>query len=313
MIFIKMTCGMGNQMFMYAFARMLQEKTHQDICLDYSDFGEYSKNHNASYNNTLKNFYLKDCKVIEERREFLDLTGDQGKEYYRLKKKLDIALQVSRISGRHFIEEQFQYEWNKKGLFFGRDGYVSVYPEAVNTKNIIAKGYWQSEKYFYHIGESLKEEFKVRSALSGKNKMLYEQICETESVCVHIRRGDYVSHGKTHCTDEYYRKAIQFIIEKHPSSVFFVFSDEINYVKKMTIFSNKTIFIEEDNPPFEDLRLMSACKHFVLSNSSFSWWAQYLARYEKKIVVAPKPWYKRILTDLNQNEWFYIGVQGTEK
>lgn len=308
MIIIKITCGMGNQMFMYAFARMLQDETGHEICLDYSDFGELSKNHNASFENTLKNFNIKKCKVITTHEEFFDIVGDQGKEYYKMKKKLDRLLKFTTKIGRYYKERWSQYEWNKKGFFFGRDSFIDIYPEAVETENIIAKGYWQSEKYFYHISDQIKSELMVCTKISDKNKKYLEEIMNSESVCVHIRRGDFVNSGKTHCSDNYYKKGIEFIKNKIPSAKFFVFSDDIAYVKTMPIFEKGTVFIDGANPPYEDLRLMYSCRHFIISNSSFSWWGQYLSSNQDKIVVAPKPWRGRFQSDLIQNEWYNIKV-----
>lgn len=309
MVIVKITCGMGNQMFMYAFARRLQEDTGQEICLDYSDFGDPEKNHNALFENTLQNFNICPCRVITNREEFLKITGEQGHQYYKMKRKLDFLLRYTTKIGRYYAEKWSQYKWNQKGFFWGRDDWIDVFPEVVETENIIVKGYWQSEKYFYHIANLIKEEFQVKTAIIPQNQDYLEMIRESEAVCVHVRRGDYVRGGQTFCSDRYYEKGMKFIREHIPNVRFFVFSDDIAYVKTMKIFYSDTVFIEGDNPPYEDLRLMCACKHFVISNSSFSWWAQYLSDSVNKVVVAPKPWRGKFTSDLVQNDWYTIMAQ----
>lgn len=309
MIYIKLTGGLGNQMFQYAAARWVQNITGQEICLDYSDYDDYSKNHNATFENTLKNFPIKYAKVIKDKNEFRNDVGPLAKEYYKLYKRLAAVNHILFFEGRIFVERKYQNDWNKRGLFFARDGYIPLFPENLKEKNAVMSGFFQSEKYFPHMREELREEFTVMRSISDANQRWIEKILNAESVCVHIRRGDYAQKGRMHCTLEYYKEAVNLIQKKKPAAEFFVFSDDIKWVKENVDFGEQEInYIEENNDSIDEIRLMYHCKHFVLSNSTFSWWAQYLSANEEKIVVAPRPWFRRIPTDIYSDEWIMLPV-----
>lgn len=309
MIYIKLTGGLGNQMFQYAAARWVQNITGQEICLDYSDYDDYSKNHNATFENTLKNFPIKYAKVIKDKSEFMDDAGTLAKDYYKLYKKLAVVSRTLFFEGRIFVERKYQNDWNKKGLFFARDGYIPLFPENLKENNAVMSGFFQSEKYFPHMREELREEFTVKRAISEANQRWIDKILDAESVCVHIRRGDYAQKGRLHCTLEYYKEAVNFIHKKRPDAIFFVFSDDMKWVKENIDFDVRNInYIEENNDCIDEMRLMYHCKNFVLSNSSFSWWAQYLSTSDQRIIVAPRPWFRRIPTDVYLSEWTTLSV-----
>ena len=186
---------------------------------------------------------------------------------------------------------------------------MEVFPEAVETENVIAQGYWQSERYFHSVADELRKEFAVsRLPLTDKNRLVLLLIENSESVCVHIRRGDYVRNGKTDCPDVYYETGKKYMEQQLEHPRFFVFSDEIAYAKKLQFWPSDTVFVDFNSFAIEDFRLMCACKHFVISNSTFSWWAQYLSDHQGKIVVAPRPWSRKFPSDLEQLNWHTISV-----
>ena len=165
-------------------------------------------------------------------------------------------------------------------------------------QNCILDGFWQCEKYFINIKEILFEEFTFQKTISDIDlQKIQTEIQTTNSVSIHFRRGDYLSNNnanKSHgvCSMEYYQKAVQFIAEKVNDPVFFVFSDDIEWVKDNFKCEFPVHYIEKsDENIHSDFQLMSLCKHNIVANSSYSWWAAWLNRNEAKLVIAPKRWF----------------------
>jgi hypothetical protein len=154
-----------------------------------------------------------------------------------------------------------------------------------------------SESFFVNISETLKRELKFKTPPSLKNLKFLSELKINNSVCVHIRRGDYTNNQWESkllvCEFDYYENAMNYISIKESNPVFYIFSnsnDDINWIKQNYKFSFLVKYVELNNPDYEELRLMTHCNHFILSNSSFSWWASYLADNPNKIVIAPEKW-----------------------
>ena len=159
------------------------------------------------------------------------------------------------------------------------------------------RGFWQSELYFKSIEELIRKDFTFASEPTGSNKELAKAIATQQAVSLHIRRGDYVNIQSTNeyhgtCSIEYYQKAIEYILSNLSDPVFYIFSDDLPWVKANLDVSAPHIFAEGNDATtnFEDLRLMSLCKHHIIANSSFSWWGAWLNPSKTKIVIAPKRW-----------------------
>jgi hypothetical protein len=159
-------------------------------------------------------------------------------------------------------------------------------------------GYWQSEKYFTDIRQSLLQDFSFREPLNGRNLEVAGRIANSQSVSLHIRRTHYVPqppskeiHGT--CPPEYVFSAIHFIRQKVSAPVFFIFSDDMQWCRKNLVMPEETHFIDwnTDKDSFRDMQLMSLCRHNIIANSSFSWWAAWLGTHDNKIVVAPNRWF----------------------
>ena len=158
-------------------------------------------------------------------------------------------------------------------------------------------GCWQSEKYFYDIREEVKKAFTFRNiTLSSKMQEYERKMQETNSVSLHIRRGDYLTVSDVYggiCTPEYYEKAMKQMEEWHPDCHFFVFTNDVKWVKENYHQKNLTIVEGNDEDAgYIDLYLMTRCKHYILANSSFSWWGCYLSASKDKKVIAPKQWFQ---------------------
>jgi hypothetical protein len=169
------------------------------------------------------------------------------------------------------------------------------------SNNTLIEGYWQSEKYFIHQKEVIREKYIFKPPVSDQNFRILTKIINSNSVSVHIRRGDYAGnniingiHGLVE--KAYYESCISHVSSRIDNPIFFLFSDDIEWVKSNFRFLTEqfeTFFINPNvgNLAFEDLRLMSNCKHNIIANSSFSWWGAWLNNNPEKIVTAPKRWF----------------------
>lgn len=181
---------------------------------------------------------------------------------------------------------------NKLGFFWLNQGYYKF--KKSHWKNKEAIGCFESAQYFNNIKEKLQEEFTPIYEKLEKNYKLYSSIENSESVCITIRRGDFLADAFKNrfyvCTQAYFYKGIEYMQKHLKNPKFFVFSDDVEWCKNNMKFPEGTEFEDGTDPVWEKLRLMYSCKHFIISNSTFSWWAQYLSRNDEKIVVAPNRW-----------------------
>lgn len=178
--------------------------------------------------------------------------------------------------------------------------------------NSYLSGFWQSEAYFADIREQLLQELSPIEPPGPEDAAMTARMQQGIPISVHVRRGDYVSlasasayHGL--CTLDYYRKAIAYIAERVPSPTLFVFSDDPDWTRANLKSPFPTHYVDH-NPPekaFQDLRLMSLCRHHILANSSFSWWGAWLSRSADGLVIAPERWYAvdRPTPDLIPSRW----------
>jgi hypothetical protein len=159
-------------------------------------------------------------------------------------------------------------------------------------------GYWQSELYFKSFERIIREDFTFREPLDERNSILAAEIHRTSSVSLHVRRGDYISDNKTSnimgvCSLKYYQDAIKYISQKIDNPVFYIFSDDIEWVKRELIISFPCVYIDfnQQSVSYKDMQLMSLCKCNIIANSSFSWWGAWLNINPEKIVIAPNSWF----------------------
>lgn len=291
MIIIKLFGGLGNQMFQYAAAGRLAYIHRTKLKLDISHFNSQA----------LRKYSL-NCFNIQE--DFA--TPDEINKFkpWEMKLPKKIISNIKRLllkSHRLVVEEKF-YHFDSEILNLPNEVYLN--------------GYWQSEKYFKDIEEIIRKKFTIKYPQTGKNKDLAEQINSCESVSLHVRRGDYISdvnvnqiHGI--CELDYYYSCIKQITQKIDKPIFFVFSDDPAWTRENFRTDYPMVIIEHNRPKnaYEDLRLMSQCKHNIIANSSFSWWAAWLNSNSGKIIFAPKKWFKSIEKndcDLFPNDWIRV-------
>lgn len=270
MIIVKLIGGLGNQMFQYALGRHLSEKNNVEFKIDISGFESY-KLHRYSLNtfNTKNNIASK-----YEIDKFKKYKVRPGKKWFLYNKFIADNL-------KYFQEKEFSF--NPKVLDIKDNAYID--------------GYWQSEKYFKEIESLLKHEFTLKKEFENVDNKILETIVANDSVSLHIRRSDYVTREKTNqihgiCSLKYYNTAILKIKEIIKNPFFFVFSDDMPWVKENLKLDYPVVYVDHgQGKNYEDLILMSRCKHNIIANSTFSWWGAWLNENPNKIVIAPKKWF----------------------
>lgn len=293
--------GLGNQLFQYAYTRHLQylyekEGLKEEIVINpyYIDRFDFRKV-------SLQNFRL------NSNVRFL-LPNEQKANMDAFKIRTILANGVDLIPWKIFKtakplgEEKF-IKRSKRGLYYTYTPQTEFKTVLADTKNKYVFGCFQGEANFEPIKDILRDELEVKTKPSQTNKNLLSMISSTNSVCLHIRRGDYLDPKWKNlqvCTFDYYYRAIRRIIKCVNNPVFFVFSnthDDIEWIKQNYMLEDKIeikglqiVYVDLDNPDYEEFRLMKNCKHFIISNSTFSWWAAYLAAEKKKMVLVPERW-----------------------
>ena len=184
------------------------------------------------------------------------------------------------------------------------------------TDHTFIKGYWQSEKYFSMIKDVLLTELQIITPPSKINEKLIDEIQSCNAVSLHIRRGDYISDISTYkvhgiCDLDYYDRCLKIVAEQIFDPHVYIFSDDPRWAIDHLRIDLKTTYVTHNDPEhhYEDLRLMSLCRHNIIANSSFSWWGAWLNKHQDKIVLAPKRWFRRDVpdaSDLIPNHWLKV-------
>ncbi|EHU4794483.1 alpha-1,2-fucosyltransferase [Vibrio vulnificus] len=276
MITIKLTGGLGNQMFQYATALSLAIKKGTNVTLDISEFKIYN----------LRNYELDKYNISSNTTS----------------KSSIIARIVKKIKAKSFFKKRYLFEQSLEYI----DNVESV------GENVYLDGYFQSELYFLDIKEKLIEEFQLKNDLSSYAAQIESEITHSNytTVSLHVRRGDYVTNSYTNsvhgvCSLSYYHSAIKRLESTFDDIHYYIFSDDIAWVKENLPLANAT-YIEGDNSrvPHEDIYLMSCCQHNIIANSSFSWWGGWLNTNLDKVVIAPNNWFKKnIRNNIIPSDW----------
>ena len=279
-------------MFQYALGRRMAYVLGVKLKLDIFGFTNYK----------LHNYGLWAFKIQENfasQEEIMALT---------VRKQGIIPRVIRRISHK-LLKVAPTYIWEKKPFHFDLD--ILDLPDGVYLE-----GYWQSEKYFADTEAIIRQEFTVKIPQAGINKELAKQITSCESVSLHIRRGDYVSNLRTNqihgtCDQDYFVRCVNCLTQKVKNPYFFIFSDDPEWAHNNLKLSYPTTIVDHNKADknYEDLRLMSQCKHHIISNSTFSWWGAWLSQNPEKIVFAPKRWMKSDVydpKDLIPDKWIKV-------
>jgi hypothetical protein len=165
----------------------------------------------------------------------------------------------------------------------------------VPLSTIMLRGFWESEKYFYNVRDVIKQDFRFSLQLDRAYTDTLSRIMSTQSVCLHVRRTDILAEDqKGFVGIEYYRAAIECIGNKVKSPSFYVFSDDIEWCRSNLRINSHCEFVSDDETTAiatpHEFMLMCSCKHFIIANSTLSWWGAWLATNPQKIVIAPRRW-----------------------
>lgn len=290
---IRIIGGLGNQMFQYAFAYALSKNNKVDLKLDLHGFN----------NKTLRKYDLGLFKVTYNIATKEDIQKLKTKQVTLFQK---FIIRITKIKPKptpinQYKEPHFHFDLNALDK---------------RCKNYYFDGYWQSEQYFIDHREALLDTFTLSKEISHQSKAYLQDITNSDSISLHIRRGDYVSNEATNkvhgtCNLDYYQQAFSILKEKQDDAHFFIFSDDLNWAKDNLGFIDNITYIElaENIPDHEEMFLMSQCDHNIIANSSFSWWGAWLNQHKNKIVIAPKNWFRVDIhdtKDLTPADWMLI-------
>lgn len=269
MILIKLQGGLGNQLFQYALGRHLAIKNRDELVMDIKDISAYkygARQYSLSHFNVSGR--MAEAKDLETfNQNIFNKVLDSIKPYYK----------------RKIVREKY-FDFDQNVLSTEPPVYISGF------------SYWRSEKYFKDIESTIKDDLTLKTVPEGKYEEVLRDIQSANSVSLHVRRTDYLlpKHAKifTQCTERYYEDAIKLIKDNASNIKIFVFSDDINRVKDNLNLPKETVYVSENNfADYEDLTLMSVCKHNITANSTFSWWGAWLNNNPDKIVITPKKWF----------------------
>ncbi len=285
---VRISGGIGNQMFQYAFKKQMDYYLNNNNIIDVS-FYDGKNIHNGYELNKVFNIndetYDGSIKAPSEAHPFI----------YRILYRLGIRFYVTK---KYAMEILIDYN-EKFKRFSGETFYLD--------------GYWQSEEYFKDVENEVRNAFVFPNFNESPNIELYKKIGQTNAVALHVRRGDFLGNSKFICLGktDYYQQAIRYISDRVDSPLFIVLSDDIEWCKKKLDLQGESIFVDwnKDDKSFRDMQIMSVCKHCIIANSSFSWWGAWLNRNPNKIILAPYKFYKgniRNETHLLPKEWIKI-------
>ncbi|WP_020604054.1 alpha-1,2-fucosyltransferase [Spirosoma spitsbergense] len=286
MVVVELMGGLGNQMFQYAFGMQLAHQRQDTL--------------------TVSTFLLSN-KLLANLRNYT----------YRPFELCIFGIDKPKASPFNLLRALLPFDLNTS-LLRETDDPEAVIPAA--SARIVCVGYWQSEHYFEEVTVHVREKFIFRQPFNSFTSRLANNLNGIpNSVFVHIRRGDYVTnkganahHGL--CDRTYYERAVTFMREHLENPLFFIFSDDLEWVsQELGPILEPATYVggNQKNDSWQDMYLMSLCRHAIVANSSFSWWGAWLSPHASKIVVAPKEWFGKPLlpvktNDLIPNSWIRI-------
>lgn len=278
--------GLGNQMFQYALARILAQKNNAAVLLDTSFFDQIEKR----LGHTPRKFEL---------AVFNNYYGFASIDDIFFFKQLSFFNKIKRELGLNYPKM-----YREPSFRFDEKVFTIQTP-------VYLRGFFQSYKYFIGYENFIRQLFVFPlDSLDEKNKNVMGTIKSTNAISIHIRRGDYVNDATTqqyhgNCSLDYYLKAISLLTEKNEAFTLFFFSDDSEWVKEQfrdLPYSKEFIDHNTGEHSWKDIFLMSLCKHNIIANSSFSWWAAWLNVNPDKKVIAPKKWFAKSEEELNTSD-----------
>lgn len=268
-IIVGLSGGLGNQMFQYAAGRSLSLRSAVDLELDLSWFAGREERAYGLNDFSITGQTLNPLKALPEKIQTLE-------------SRISRRWLPSRMGGKIYREKQFHFD----------EGVHQLKPSAY------LEGYWQSEKYFQEHSVQISSDFLPKTKTPDRCLPILNSIQGTQAICLHIRRGDYITNAsaaKTHgvCPLSYYQQGVEQLLPGLSSPHCFIFSDDPQWVKENIDLPCAFTVVDVNNGKQAnwDLFLMHSCMHFVIANSSLSWWGAWLGAHEEKRVIAPLQWF----------------------
>lgn len=301
-IYLILRGRIGNQLFMYAFAREIQKQLGDEAEIIIDDREVL----NLNWENSLTNYDLKNVRYVHDNTEL---------KYFKWKIRFFILSIVSKFCNfkasynqKKKREDFFKPFMNLFGILLCENGYSQFNLKGKNKYLLF--GYFQSEKYF----PSVKDELIAIFSCNGNPCYPDSEVLKnSNSVCISIKIEHNIGSSLyAVCGKNYWEEAISYILSKVESPVFFICSDDVEFVKNNLIDCTryKVIFQDKKQPVYKTLAAMSLCKHFIIGNTSFGWWAQYMCMNPIKITVAPSKWMLVDMPiDIYQKDWHLIDVE----
>lgn len=282
MVIVQLKGGIGNQLFQYALGKRIAMMQREQLFLDLSKF---TKNSDRSY-----------------RLSKLQISASIAPTHLQ-------HGYITKAANKNLPVWSLLFPSNRISII--EETTCNFEPSVLHIRgNCYLNGYWQSEKYFKPISQTIRAEF-IPLQLSEGAKLVAERICDTRNaVSVHVRRGDYVTHPTARTVHgalpkAYYLKAVRRIEEEVKDPTYYIFSDDIAWCNNNLHLGPYTQVISTGQE-YEDLYLMSMCRHHIIANSSFSWWGAWLNAKKGKKVIAPMRWfdhYQYTDRDVVPDEW----------
>lgn len=287
--------GLGNQLFQYAYAYALAKENDLDLKLDTSFF---------------KNLNERSYKLNKFNLDYATITENKGLPSMIKIVRSPLVNKVIRIVPKFDFIKTNNWTYLKETRFkYNENLRVTI------NKNMYIDGYWQCEKYFEKYKEDLIRQITPKYENTEEFNLVKDEILSVNSVSVHIRRGDYANKKKgiyiphLYLLDiKYYNNAIKRMNEMKKNCVYYIFSDDINWVKANLGNDDNFRFIslKGDTADIDEMRLMSNCKNNIVANSTFSWWGAWLNCNQEKIVISPNRYYGN--KNIIPNNWIKVDV-----
>lgn len=292
MIIVSFGGGIGNQMFQYAFYLSLKELyPNTEIVAD------------------LMNVFTVDHDGFQLKNVFdIDLEEAKLKDIVKYSSVYPHSAPMSCLMKWIFRIRKKVFGPKKSYIYFGDNSvYNDMYYKLDVTQNYYFHGVWANSKYLKNVENKIKSCFKLSLTLNDDDFKLDKLILSTQSVSIHLRRGDYVNSNFYNLGESYYLRAINYIKKFVDHPTFFVFSDDIPYAKIFFANLDDVVFVSsESRPAHYDMYFMHRCKHNIIANSTFSFWGAYLNENKDKIVVCPDVWMPRLKCPLYCEGWKII-------
>lgn len=281
MIIVRLMGGLGNQMFQYAAAKAVAIRNNTILKIDTTLLEENKKNPHGIVTHRELDLDIFNLRLIH--------ASQREVEYFNGKK-------YASIPGKLFNKALFLFRKRNLIIESGKT-FEARLLKLPDNKCLV--GSWQSEKYFKDVADEIHQAFKFRRPVLDASKAILDNINDCDSICVNVRRGDYVTspiYSKTLGAFgvEYYHAGLDYFTDKLNNPRVFVFSDDLNWCREnlRVKFPVEYIGHEHAGERFGNyLQLMKQCRHFVIPNSSFGWWGAWLSEYSQKKIIAPLRWF----------------------